>query len=74
MDLLLSGWRYGPVPFPHLLSPSLPNLMHFTATIYVYCETGTLSWVHGDTFGVFAVEHQFLPIIPSDLFCYLLWG
>ena len=38
MDLPLSGWGYGPAPFPYLLSPSLAKLMFFRATrcIYVY--------------------------------------
>ena len=27
MDRPLSGWGYGPAPFPHLLSPSPPSLM-----------------------------------------------
>ena len=34
----------------------------------VYCETGTMSLVHGDTFGVSAAEHQFLPFASLDLF------
>ena len=76
MDLPLSGAGYGPAPFPHLVSPGLPNLMRFRATrcIYVYCETGTLSWVHHDTFSVFAAEHRFLLLVSPDLFCYLLWS
>ena len=61
-------------PFPHLLSPNLPSLMRFGATrfIYVYFETSTLALVHGDTFSVSAVEHPFLSLVSSDLFCYLL--
>ena len=41
MDWPLSNLGYGPAPFPHLVSPSLPGLMHFRATrlIYVYFET-----------------------------------
>ena len=60
----------------NLLSPSSSSLMRFRATrcIYVYCQTGMLSWVHGDTFSVSAVEHQFLPLVSSYLFCYLLWS
>ena len=74
MDWSLSGLGYGPAPFPHLLFPNSPG--HFMAArcIYVYFERGTLSYVHGDTFGVSAVEHQFLPLESSDLFCYLLWS
>ena len=58
------------------LSPGLPSVMRFRATrcIYVYCEIGTLSWVQGDTFSVFSIEHQFLPLLSSDLFCFLLWS
>ena len=76
MDLPVFGWGHGPAPFPHLVSPSLPSLICFGAAkcIYVYCETGTLSWVHSDTFGVFAVEHHFLPLVSLDLFCCLLWS
>ena len=76
MDLPPSGWGHGPSLFPHLLSPSSPSLMHFRATrcIYVYCEIGMLSRVHGDTFYVPAAEHQFLPLVSSYLFCYLLWS
>ena len=68
MDFALSGWGYGTALFPHLLSPSSPSLMHFRATrcIYVYCQTGTLSWVHGDTSSVSAMEHQFLPLVSSE--------
>ena len=64
----------GPAHFPHLLSPNSPSLMHFRATrcIYVYCQTGVLSWVDGDAFSVYIVEHHFLPLVFSDLFCYLL--
>ena len=74
IDRPLSGWGYGPAPFPHLLSPSSASLMHFMATrcVYVYCETSTLRWIHGDTFSVSAAEHQFLPLVSSNLFCYLL--
>ena len=56
----LSSLGYGPAPFP-LLSPGSPSLMRFRATrcIYVYFETGTVSWVHGDTFSVSAAKHQF---------------
>ena len=43
-----------------------------TKCIYVYSQIGMLSWVHGDTFSVYAVEHQFLPLVSSNLFCYLL--
>ena len=66
---------YGPAPFPHLLSPSLPTLRRFMATrcIYVYFAPSTLSWVHGDAFSVCAAEHPFLPPMSSDLFCNLLW-
>ena len=69
MDFPLSGWRYGPAPFPHLLSPSSPSLIRFRATrcIYVYCETGTLNWVHGYTFNVSPVEHQFLLRVPAKV-------
>ena len=76
MDLPLSTLGYGPAPFPHLLSPNSPSLLCFRATrcIYVYFETGTLSWVQGDTFSVFVVEHQFLPLVSSRLFCQLLWS
>ena len=84
MDLPLSGWGYGSAPlqlgiwtgpFP---SPTVPQFDQFdvimaTRCIYVYFETGTLSLVHGDTFGVSVVE-QFLPLVSSDLFCYLLWS
>ena len=76
MDLPLSGWGCRVTAFAHLLSPNLPSPMRFRATrcIYVHCETSTLSWVHGDTFNVFDVEHQFLPLASLDLFCYLLWS
>ena len=76
----LSGWGYGLAPFPHLLFPSSPSLMRFRATrcIYVYFETSTVSWVHGDTFSVSAAENQFLPLMSSDLFCFCYgveyWG
>ena len=36
--------------------------------MHVYCETGTLSLVHGDTFGLSAAENQFLPLASLDLF------
>ena len=76
MHLPLSGWGYGPDPFPHLFFPRSPSLMRFRATrcIYVYYQTGTLSWVHGDALSVSAVEHQFLPLVSSYLFCHLLWS
>ena len=65
MDWPLSGCGYGPALFPHLLSPDSLSLM---------CETGMLSWVHGDTFIVFAVQHLFLPLVSLDLFSYFLWS
>ena len=36
--------------------------------VCVYCETGTLSLLHGDTFSMSAAEHQFLPLVSLDLF------
>ena len=67
MDLPLFGWGYGPAHFPHLLSPGSPSLMCFRATrcIYVYCETGTSSWVHGDTFGGASIcaPRVFIPLL-----------
>ena len=66
---------HGLAPFPHHLSPSLPSLMRFRATrcIYVYFETGTPSWVHGDTFSV-CCGASVLPHVSSGLFCDLLWS
>ena len=40
----------------------------------MYCEMGILSWAHGDTFSVSVVEHHFLPLVSSDLFCYFSRG
>ena len=82
MDLALASWGYGLAPLRlgiwtgHPLSPNSPSLMRFGATrcIHVRCETGTLSWVHGDTFSVSAAKHQFLLPVSSYLFCYLLWS
>ena len=74
MDRPLSHRGYGPAPFPHLLSSCSPSVMRFTATrcIYVCCEIGMPSWAHGDTFNVSVVEHHFLPLVSSDLFCYVM--
>ena len=63
-------------------SPISPSVMRFRAArcIYVYCETGMPCSAHGDTFNrhgdtyVSVVEHHFLPLVSSDLFCYLLWS
>ena len=85
VDLPLSSWGYGPAPFQlgmctgRLLSPivpSLPSLMRFSATrcIYMYFETGALGCAHDDTFSVSVVDHRFLPLRSSNLFCYLLWS
>ena len=71
MNQPLSGLGYGPAPFPHLLPPSSPSLMA-TRCINVYFETGTLSWVHGDTFSVFATEHQILPLVSSLLLIFVM--
>ena len=30
-----------------------------------------LNWLHGDAFSVCAAEPHFLPLMPSNLFCYL---
>ena len=38
----------------------------------MYCETGTLSWVHGDTFSVSAAEHHFLPLVSSYLLLFVM--
>ena len=65
---------FGDAPFLHLLSPSLPTFRHSKATrcIYVYCETGSQAGymvIHA-TCPLRSIT--FLPLVSSDLFCYLL--
>ena len=40
----------------------------FRSCVRVYCETGTLSLIHGDTFSVSAAKHECLPLASLDLF------
>ena len=79
MDLSISNRGYGLAPFPHLLSPTSPRLMHFGATrcICVYFETGTLSWkvIHSVCL---LRSISFCPLCPRTSFaiCYGVehWG
>ena len=85
MDLPLSGWGYGPAsfqlgiwtgPFPIPIVPQFAQCDVFQGYKVHLCvfEIGMLSSLHGDTFCVSIAEHQFLPLVSSNLFCYWLWS
>ena len=54
-----SSWT-GPFPSPIVPRFAQSNAFQGYKVIYVYFETSTLSWVHGDIFSVSATEHPFL--------------